>query len=219
MSIKRIPVKFTSAEYAEIHKALRERGNDSFQAVCRGMMLEWAGGKRPGPLLHVLPAGPPEKRFLELAQLLNVIPKWAKTLKSSFSTWVNRQIDIGMGSLTDTEQERVFNHALSHLIAHWAGFIATLGLLATSTLVLAGTESLTFRDFLGLLVVVLGTTVASVYFLIRMHDFGKVVNDLLPPKYITAVTPTWPPGKILKIARGLILILVLVDLILLLTRY
>ena len=88
----------------------------------------------------------------------------------------------------DTE---LFYHALYHHVAHWAAYIAMLGILITIALLLSlsPVESGSNR-----LVRVLGTgwaifsaSLGASYFINGMRKYGQILNERLPPAYLKSV--------------------------------
>ena len=73
------------------------------------------------------------------------------------------------------QDERRFNHALYHLVYHWAAYIATFVLLMTLGMLTVITPNLptkaicyiVFANILGL--------VGSAFSLLRINDFAKIV--------------------------------------------
>jgi hypothetical protein len=79
----------------------------------------------------------------------------------------------------------VFYHALYCVIAHWAAFNATLGLLVTLALVLytvAIPHDMARRHSAEAVVLIIAS--ASWYSLWRMHTYMKIVDRMLPAWYI-----------------------------------
>jgi len=76
--------------------------------------------------------------------------------------------------------EWVYNHALYHLVYHWAAYVAFLVLLITIGVILSVAPVPPVRVsrlYDAFAIVVCGT--ASGFFLWRMDTFGKVVNQSL----------------------------------------
>ena len=84
-----------------------------------------------------------------------------------------------------TPNDWVYYHALYHVIAHWAAFNATLGLLGTLSLVLYTVafphDTVRRRSAEAVVLILL---LASWYFLWRMHTYVRVVNRMLPAWYV-----------------------------------
>jgi hypothetical protein len=83
-----------------------------------------------------------------------------------------------------SDDDRIFYHALYHLVAYWAAFMGTIGLLITSALVVStgpqSPEGTRRWVFLG---TVSATLVTSVFLLWRQATFASFVKDRLLRNY------------------------------------
>jgi hypothetical protein len=78
----------------------------------------------------------------------------------------------------------VFYHAFYHQIAHWAAFIATLGLLTMIGIAVSTASRLDGIRRLFCQLAIGMTLLGSWWFLGRMHTYSSIVNEMLPSSYI-----------------------------------
>jgi hypothetical protein len=105
----------------------------------------------------------------------------------------------------DTDSREVFYHALYHHLAHWAAYIAMVGLLVTigvglSLTPMASDATRGIRGA-GLVVAILCSLLGSGYFVKGMDTYGALVNERLPETYLRK-TQTFPHK--MMIAVGMI---------------
>ena len=95
----------------------------------------------------------------------------------------------------------MFYHALYHLVAHWAAFIATLGLLLTIGLILATSPTIRHRSpCVYLIIIVLS---GSWWILWRMWIFVNFLNTKLPTDYLRTIVWGWIPHPYNLVAGAL----------------
>jgi hypothetical protein len=82
------------------------------------------------------------------------------------------------------DKQNVFNHALYHLVTHWAAVIAVIVWLLTVGMVLGSTGKDSINNKCFFYFAILAAAGMAIYFLIRMYIFGTVVNANLPPDYV-----------------------------------
>jgi hypothetical protein len=90
----------------------------------------------------------------------------------------------------------VYYHALYHHLAHWAAYVAMMGLLVTIGLAVSLTPILANADAgkrkAGVVVSVIGACLGAVYFIKGMDTYGGIVNyEYLPQSYLDKVS-TFP---------------------------
>ncbi len=88
-----------------------------------------------------------------------------------------------------TNEDRLFNHRLYHLVYHWAAYVATLVLLLTLGAWVAVTPASFIRDASYLRFANIAGALASWFFLLRMKTFGDEVNALMGAA--AHVKPQW----------------------------
>lgn len=88
-------------------------------------------------------------------------------------------------AVSKLSSDDVFQHALSHHVAHWAAYVAMMLALASMTAVLttAATPLQGVRLWGTVWVISLGT-VGALYFVRGMDTYGSVLCDNLPPEYL-----------------------------------
>jgi len=89
----------------------------------------------------------------------------------------------------DKISELAYYYALYHQVAHWAAFVATMGLLINSGIILsASREALpeTKRKFCRAFVTI--SLFGAWFFLFRMLQYGEVVRKILP-EHLHEISP------------------------------
>jgi heme/copper-type cytochrome/quinol oxidase subunit 1 len=84
--------------------------------------------------------------------------------------------------VTETE---AYYHALYHLVGHWAAYVAILGVLLTTALLLSLTPipGDAHRRIATIGIVVTLALIAGLYFILRMKMYGDEVATRLPESY------------------------------------
>ena len=106
--------------------------------------------------------------------------------------------------VTDTE---VFYHALYHHVAHWAAYVAMMGLLVTVgilvslTPIIGGTDPT--KRKVGAIAAVAGACLGALYFIKGMDTYGGILNtEHLPRPYLDKVLTF--PHKMMIIVGALV---------------
>lgn len=102
------------------------------------------------------------------------------------------------GTMTNEERDRVYYRALYHLVTHWAGYLATVGLLVTLGTVISTSNVIRPRYYC--LAAIAVTFVGSVLFLVRINTFASIVNDpqMIPAPEVAKTDWKWGEKVILK---------------------
>ena len=92
---------------------------------------------------------------------------------------------------TDTDIKDLFYHALYYHLAHWAAYIAMVGLLVSIGVGLcltpiAGGPTSGVRSA-GVGVAILCSLLGSFYFVKGMDTYGALVNERLPASYLMKI--------------------------------
>jgi hypothetical protein len=119
----------------------------------------------------------------------------------------------------NNEGDRVFNHALYHLVTHWAAMVTILVLLLTVGVVLLTTTGPMQCWKKVCACVVIGITAAMpIYFLTRMVRYGKVVNAQLPADYVSRMETVPQSPRIFYLAMVIVGVVAATDMILVIVR-
>jgi len=85
----------------------------------------------------------------------------------------------------------IFNHVLAHHVAHWAAYVAMIGVQLTIAFALCMTPvppaSQLFRK-IGIGLVIASATIGALYFMKGMDRYGGMLHDRLPEDYIRKST-------------------------------
>jgi len=98
-------------------------------------------------------------------------------------------------------EDRIFYHALYYLVSHWAAFIASLGLLVT-TGVIVSTVATPLNGIRRLYCQAAIATMffGSWFFLWRMYTFSSIVQRMLPRTYLQELALVGANPTILGVA-------------------
>ncbi len=90
-----------------------------------------------------------------------------------------------MNDSKQSKEDWIFYHALYHLVAHWAAFVGTLGLLTTVGVVISSTAMpLTGIRRLYCQSAILGLSASSLFIVWRMITYGRIVKQMIStPEY------------------------------------
>ena len=83
------------------------------------------------------------------------------------------------------EHKEIFYHALYHHIAHWAAYVAMMGLLVTTGLLVSLTPVLSSPDSwkrkTGVIVAIICSLAGAIYFIKGMDKYAGIMNtEYLP---------------------------------------
>jgi len=98
--------------------------------------------------------------------------------------------------------DRIYYHALYHLVTYWAGFYATMGLLITLLFILGTTRELDKIGARFCYFAAIVTVLGSWFFLARMYFFVFIVQRMLHANYIGELTEQYATRFTLIVAGG-----------------
>src|SRR4051812_13074675 len=116
------------------------------------------------------------------------------TARSSDKQQLVRKID---------EEDRIFSHALYHVVAFWAAFMVTAGLLLNAGVMVATVTKPGGVRLIFCAAAIVALALASLYFVLRINAFSKTIESRLPDGYLKSVwlfRQNWVSTPVLAVA-------------------
>ena len=92
--------------------------------------------------------------------------------------------------MADKVSELAYYYALYHQVAHWAAFVATIGLLLNTGFMLGTSARSMSKQKCNLCRAFIAVSLlGSWFFILRMFQYGEVVKRYIPSDYLHQISP------------------------------